>query len=153
MKLATAITPERLYNRMNQIVKSIYHTTDKRFEETRLQVIEAFKKMTYSERVNELEGCKMEDVATYRVNKKFSESERVPSVNKLLGIYLKEKDFYTHEALGIAAKLYFLMKNISTKSESYKQFLQEKEVDVKHTGFSIFYVPAINKVTSAEEEI
>lgn len=107
---------------MNQIVKAIYHKADSRFEETKLKCIEEFKKMDYSKRVKELEGSSMEDVATFRVNKTFSELPefRVPSVNKLLGIYLKDKDFSAHEALGIAAKLYFLMKNISMRSESYK---------------------------------
>ena len=52
-------------------------------------------------------------------------------MGELKNMYLQEENFSNHLILEIAAKLYFLMKNIASKSESYRQFLLERTLEIK----------------------
>lgn len=136
--ISEVIPAERIYDRMQVLIKLLYHRTRPYFEEERTKLTQQIKEMPFTDVQDLLKGREQEAVLIDEVNKKLIDTVKIKGFLKLKSIYIKDKNFSQHFCLKIASKIFFLMQNISQTSELYKKLLQEMKDSIKLKQRSAF---------------
>lgn len=123
--ISEVIPAERIYERMQLLIKLLFHRTRPYFEEERQKLTQQIKEMPFTDVQDLLKGRELEAVLIDEVNKKLIDTVKIKSFLKIKSTYIRDKNFSQHFCLKIASKIYFLMHNISHTSELYKKLLEE----------------------------
>lgn len=128
-KLAKHIPPSKLFNRMIGLMKLLYQTLKEKNKQS------AFGESHYvTHSMQYRKGS-----TNLLINKMFNSivaKKEIRSLASLRNLYQTNNTFATHRYLKIAAKLYFFIKIVSTRSEAYQQFLIEKHVKMENPGLT-----------------
>lgn len=68
LPLASAIPPNKLYDRMISLVRNLYHKTRKGFDIKLQELLKEYNELKFSERKRELAGKKLEAVLIFKAS-------------------------------------------------------------------------------------
>lgn len=73
LPLASAIPPNKLYERMIDLVRSLYHKTNRNFNLMLQDLLQDYEKLNFSEQKRELAGSALEAMMILKVSLSFKE--------------------------------------------------------------------------------
>lgn len=129
--ISEIILASQIYERMQTLVRLLFQRTRKMFQVEKEKLIQELRALPFSDMIAYLEQREVEAMAIEEVNKRMADVVKIKSVKQLKDIYIRNANFSGHHCLKIAAKIYFLMQNISASSELYKKFLDETKASIK----------------------
>lgn len=157
-QISEVIQAEKIYDRMQHLIRLLYHTTKPNFAKNKLIKEQNLKLMGLSELNTVLKGKELKEVVTDQVCNQMmgDESSSVSDFKYLLNTYISNTAFSGHFCLQIATKIFFLMQDISERSEIYKKLLLERKAAIKiknRQRRAVYASKAIQEVDAIHEFI